>query len=122
MGSGGGKRTKKKSGMGRMTKGESVKGKITGILVIIRILVVIGVLVYLLTSFWASFCFDYLFLILLVPLQLLIFFSKIFFFIFIILVSSNNLPDFGTIISVQTDRSWTESFIYIKFGIKGTIF
>lgn len=121
-GSGGGKKTKKGSGGGTRTKKKSTRDKMTGILIVVSILVVVGILVYLLASFWKSFCYNCLFLTLLLFYQLSIPFSGIFFFIFVIFIDSNSFFNFGTVIPVQIGRFWTEVFIRVKLGVKSTVF
>lgn len=110
------RKTKKKSG-----KDKRISIFIINILVIVNMLVIINILICLLASFCfsqMSFHFNYLFLIQFFLFQILISFPRIFFFILIIFIDSNSFFNFGTVILVETGRSWIKCFVCVKFDIR----
>lgn len=119
-----GRKTKEECAESKKTKERSAEGRMTSIFVIFIIIMVVDILLCLLTSFYfgyVSFCFGCSFLTLLVYFYSLILFLRIFIFIFVILDCSNSFHN-GTVILVQIGRSYMESFVRIKLGIRGTVF
>lgn len=102
----GGKKNKRRSAGGKRNKGGSTRSRKSSILVVVSIFVVVGILVVvsILVVLLASFCFGCLLLTLFFPLQLLISFPGILYFIHVVLIHSNSFLDFGTITSIQTGR------------------